>query len=748
MSASVNAIYEFGPYRLSPGERQLTCRGAAIPLTPKAFDTLHLLVRSAGHLVAKESLMQEVWPDAFVEESSLTRNISVLRRLLAEGAGGQEFIETVPRAGYRFIAPVSELEDDGALVIEHHRRARIVTEEVEDTFPAASERPLLVGPRRRLALVAVGVVALATAAVAWRTLQGGAPFATFSASGASSSAVAMASLRPVPFTSYPGWVHLPSFSPDGQRLAFPWTGPAGENLDLYVKARGNDPPIQITDGLASDAFPAWSPDGNQIAFIREMDGHVGIYVVGSLGGAVRKLLDLTYSRYFDLDWSPDGRYIAFAEKTNPRERYDSHRSFAVFLLNVDTLERRQLTFPRDPDRDHRFAFSPDGRTLAFMRYDDHRTAICVIPVEGGSPTRVYEETNWMGHLSWMANGQALVFSSDREGGSKLFRISGAGGQPEPLSFAGDAVYFPAVAPRGDRMAYVREETDADLWQVQMDSSSPAANPKPRALLASPRSESAPEFSPDGSRIAFFSAGTGPNELWVSEANGNRPTPLTDFQAASGHAPSWSPDGRELAFESTRGPGGSPGGVFVLNVNTRELRRLTDQPGVWPWWSSDGQWIYVASASWRGRTGIWKVPVSGGEPVQVSAVPALRGEESFDGRSLYFSKLEGGIWKMPVQGGEASLVVPNFHWDFGKDVRGYWRVAQNGIFYLNVNAPGGPAVEFLDFASGRSRRLVRLADRYHKDLFPGGLTVSPEGRSIVYSVGSRAATNIMLVENFR
>jgi Tol biopolymer transport system component len=482
--------------------------------------------------------------------------------------------------------------------------------------------------------------------------------------------------------------------------------------------------------------------------VREVDGHVGIYVVGSLGGAVRKLKDLTYSRYFDLDWSPDGRYIAFAEKTNPRERYDSHRSFAIFLLNVDTLEKRQLTFPEDPDRDHRFAFSPDGQTLAFMRYDDNRTAICVVPVEGGNPARIHQEANWMGHLSWTADGTTLVFSSDREGESKLFRISSSGGIPEPLLFAGNSVYFPAVARRGDRMAYVHGETDADLWQVRLDSSRGPGKVEQRALLASPSGEAAPEFSPDGSRIAFFSQGTGLSELWVSEANGTRPVPLTDFHASSGHAPSWSPDGTELVFASMHGPAGSPGGVFVLNVKTREVRRLTDHAYVWPWWSRDGRWIYLAYASWRGRSGIWKIPGQGGEAIQLTAQGTLRAEESFDGRSLYFSKLEGGIWKMPVEGSKESLVAPDFSWDFTKDVRGYWRVAQDGLYYLNVNAQGGPAIEFHEFASGRSHRIVRLAESYSKDMFPGGLTVSPDRRSIVYSRGSRSVTRIMLVENFR
>jgi Tol biopolymer transport system component len=189
-------------------------------------------------------------------------------------------------------------------------------------------------------------------------------------------------------------------------------------------------------------------------------------------------------------------------------------------------------------------------------------------------------------------------------------------------------------------------------------------------------------------------------------------------------------------------------VFVLNVDTREVRRLTDRSDGWPWWSRDGQWIYVANASWRGRAGIWKIPAPGGDPVDITAQGALRAEESFDGRSLYFSKLGGGIWRMPVRGGEASLIVPNFYWDFGQDVRGYWRVAQEGIYYLNVRAPGGPAIELLEFANGRSRSIARLADSYRKDLFPGGLTVSPDGRRIVYSLGSRSVTNIMLVENFR
>jgi Tol biopolymer transport system component len=311
----------------------------------------------------------------------------------------------------------------------------------------------------------------------------------------------------VPFFSYPGEVELPSFAPDGEKIAFAWTGAAGQDWNIYVKVMGNDPPLRLTEGPGIDKCPAWSPDGRQVAFLREQGNTVGIYAVGALGGVERKLLDLAYGRYFDLEWSPDGRFLAFAGKTDPREPYNSPRSAAIFLLSVDTHEKRQLTFPRELARDSRFAFSPEGRTLAFLRHDEYTTALWRVPVEGGEPAKVHQEANWIGHLAWTADGQALVFSSAHEGGSKLFRIPAFGGTPEPLPLSEDFAYYPAVAPRGNRLAFVRALSDSDLWQVQLKSFR-GPGKKPAPVLATARAEFAPEFSPDGSRMAFFSEGTG------------------------------------------------------------------------------------------------------------------------------------------------------------------------------------------------------------------------------------------------
>src|SRR5262244_1141141 len=108
MGQQDNRSYEFGRFRLKVAERILLREGELVPLTPKVFDILLTLVENRGQVVSKEDLMKRVWPNTFVEEGNLTQNISLLRKALGESPGGVQFIETVPRRGYRFVADISE----------------------------------------------------------------------------------------------------------------------------------------------------------------------------------------------------------------------------------------------------------------------------------------------------------------------------------------------------------------------------------------------------------------------------------------------------------------------------------------------------------------------------------------------------------------------------------------------------------------------------------------------------------------
>jgi DNA-binding winged helix-turn-helix (wHTH) protein/TolB-like protein len=143
MSRESARVYEFGPFQLKTGEYQLLRDGAPVALTPKAFETLAVLVENNGRLVKKEELMTAVWPDAFVEEAGLTRNVSMLRKAMGRDSAGHHYIETVPKLGYRFVGAVKELDDSTtAVLMERHTVSQVLTirnEEIVEVDASANK---------------------------------------------------------------------------------------------------------------------------------------------------------------------------------------------------------------------------------------------------------------------------------------------------------------------------------------------------------------------------------------------------------------------------------------------------------------------------------------------------------------------------------------------------------------------------------------------------------------------------------
>lgn len=163
-------FYEFGPFRLDTAERILLRDGQPVPLTPKALQTLLALVESSGRIVEKDELLSRVWPDTFVEEITLAQNVSTVRKALGVDQEGRQYIETVPRRGYRFVASVSEWRDEGAdLVVAEHSTSSIVIEQQVETLVAKthllvpSESPAKMSPGPLAIVVCVAVIGLAIA---------------------------------------------------------------------------------------------------------------------------------------------------------------------------------------------------------------------------------------------------------------------------------------------------------------------------------------------------------------------------------------------------------------------------------------------------------------------------------------------------------------------------------------------------------------------------------------------------------
>jgi Tol biopolymer transport system component len=296
-----------------------------------------------------------------------------------------------------------------------------------------------------------------------------------------------------------------------------------------------------------------------------------------------------------------------------------------------------------------------------------------------------------------------------------------------MAFAGFGVTSPAIS-RQDSLAYSVSAGDTDIWRLELDDTGRAAKPATK-LIVSTRIDHTPEYSPDGRRIAFGSDRSGNHEIWVSNSDGSNAMKLTSFDGPYVADPRWSPDGRFIAF----GASGEQSTVYVISSDGGTPRRVV--AGSLDGWSRDDKWIYFSS-DLKGNHELWKAPVNG-NPVQVTRRGGTGGVESPDGRFLYYKKTANGVtslWKAPVEGGEEVRILDSF------DDR-YFVVAERGIYFLSSE---GKRIQFYSFAT----RKVETVAEFPKFNCAWGLSVSPDGRQLLYSFPEEHDSDLMLVEKFR
>ena len=445
-------------------------------------------------------------------------------------------------------------------------------------------------------------------------------------------------LEVVPFTTTEGNELWPSFSPDGNQIAFGWGGPRGENWDIYVKLIGPGPPLRLTTDPRREVFPVFSPDGREIAFGRALEtGEGALVVVPSLGGPERVLGEGPIDGGIP-EWSHDGKYIL----VSGRESDDS--PLGLFAVSRETGEKRRLTNP--PAQffgDANPAFSPDGHTLAFIRMAGATSAGYLLDLDEnldpqGEPRQLIRSQWNPRSLTWTADGTEIIFDSARGGvASRLMRITVSGGQqPRPLTSTGQNAMMPAVSREGNRLAFVRNTVaQTNIWRVGVTSPGGQAG-VPTKFVSSSRLDFDPRYSPDGEKIAFASDRSGNFQIWVSAADGSNARQLTHRFDYAGY-PDWSHDGKKIAF-AAQTERGKDFDIYVTSARGGVARRLTTDPSLdsWPHWSRDGSWLYFASDRGGGATlTAWKIPAEGGDPTRVSGGEALNVRESLDGKFLYY-----------------------------------------------------------------------------------------------------------------
>lgn len=682
--------------------------GGARQLEPKTMEVLLCLVRAGGDVVTREQLVAAVWQGGFVTDDVVTRAIGQLRRLFEDDSAEPRVIETIRKRGYRLLV-LPEAAGERPAVAPSPAPAAAASAPVAP--PPAPARAWPLG-------VAVAALVLVAAGGFWSRGRHRPP--------------PVPTLVTVPVGVDGVEVRRPRLTPDGTRLAYA----RQENertRSLWTVLVDGGAPLRLTaEEGAADLPGAWSPDGSALAYTRRGTAGCEIRIVPALGGADRRVAPCGDDGTADLAWSPDGATLVYAAA--PADRGGGRRLRA---LTFATGETRDLTAPPAGWLgDDAPAFSPDGRQLAFVRsiapdVDD----VWVMPARGGEPRRLTDDHAMVIGVDFLGDGRTLVFSSSRAGLNSLWAVDVRGGDPVFLAGAGPKIKHPSAARTGERVVFESWEFEIQLERVARDGAR-------RTLAPGAEWSYQPQYSPDGSRLAFVSTRSGSPQIWAAARDGDGAIQLTHAALGQVASPRWSPDGRRVVFVGR--PEGEADLYAVAADGSGVATRLTDTPGdeVAPSFARDGAHLYFAAR----REGLWQVhrmPAAGGPATPVTTGGGFAALESADGTGLFYTSADApGLRRLPLPpgSGAAVLVLPNLR---PADAQA-WELGALGPYVADYR-PDEDLESVRYYVEGAKEPPV-LADLV--DLAWKGFTVAPGGEDVVYARIARHVCRLVRLDRPR
>jgi len=667
--------------------------GEVVPLNLKSFEILLELIQHHGQMLEKQELLKRVWPDTVVEENSLARSISSLRKALDEQPNEHRYILTVPGRGYRFVASVREVGDGSETVsafTPEPPKGRSAGElhaangHQETAATAAPERDTVTGAPRRtwrawvaaLAALAVGISVVAYVLSLVRP-------------GSRPNPPPQRKLWQLTFDT--GLEGEPTWSPDGRLIAY--SADRGGNFDIWVQPVGEGTPIRVTHSPAHDWQPDWAPEGNRLVFRSERDGG-GLYVVPVLGGNERKVSSFGYRPR----WSPDGTQILFYSSILRNNTVEMPKVYVVGINGQPPTE--VLTGIIAEFSSVRVAWHPNGQHLSL--WGNHRQqgwSFWTVPLTGGAPVKsefapqvskqLKDADVMLTDFQWSPESHSLYFEGISQSVRNIWKVEVepqslrwvAG--PERLTTGAGRDTDLAISANGKRLAFTVRSERTRLWSLPFDAATGRVKGAGQPITDAGVDASYPHLSPSGDRLIFRAQQAGKEEVREKSLKDGRETVLVSDDL-SRQRMIWSPDGSRLAYTLLR-PTNSERTRFERSLALMtagggdEQAVTTPSPASYvPWdWSADGKWILGGTDALppgRRLIGLFPIAAAPHAETQIRVVASHPEENLYqahfspDNRWISFisAKVSGAgtatVHVIPAAGGEWRQITEGKYFD--------------------------------------------------------------------------------------
>ncbi|NRQ41754.1 PD40 domain-containing protein [Rheinheimera sp. YQF-2] len=630
-------LWQLGPLHYDANQRQLSNADKQLYLEPRQHQLLLCLLQDAGQVVSRDTLIAKVWQGRIVSDSAINRAVSMLRKALASLDQHTDYIETMPKLGYRLLVAANTRAGTDAAVPH-----------------AAAAAP--VARRHRFYAVLLLPLLTAIAVIAWW-------FITKEVPHVKAGHVA-------PQSSFNGVESQLSINNAATVLLYQRQADNGHQQIWLHRLTDNNHRV-LTPAEQESRNAAISPDGSQFAYVRLAAGGCQLMLQPILPQPTTE--QQTTSRLLHhcptdntplLSWHPDGKTLYF------RQRTDKTQPYQIYQLHIASAAVRQLTLPPANYAGlGDIAVAASAQQLALLRYTTaDRSELLLLDPNSGSIIQTQPLPLRATALTWY-NQQILLLSA----GQMLYQYHLPTAKLTPLYQAADPVTSFVVASN-DTLYFTTAGLSADIWHI-----APGAGAEAR--INSSRPDTMPRLSHDATQLAFLSTRQGHEQLWLQLADGTEQL-LSELPGQPGFIrPEWSADDNHLLFSKD----GAAYSVDISNAKLQTLLTADKQVGIANWGPDNNTVLYSSQ-----RDGDWQLWLYN---TANNTEQKLTTHGGYSGRiwqgKLYFSKYhQDGLWYKDLPSGNEQLLLAQFdkinwlNWHIDRNNL-YYYVPGQGIYRFNL-----------------------------------------------------------------